>query len=252
MCTLVILHRPGAAWPLLVVGNRDEMRDRAWQPPARHWPEHPDIVAGRDCTAGGTWFGINDDGVVAAIMNRRGTLGPAAGARSRGELVLEALSFASAEAAARHWRGWRFDAYRSFNLVFGDAEGAWWLRHEVAETSDDIVAPLRPGLHMITAGELDDSDDPRIRYWLPQFAAAPPPDPERDDWHSWQAMLASRDGPEGCDPLGAMNVQTERGFGTVCSQLAAVPARRSAPLVFHFAPGPPDTAVFEPVAALND
>ena len=42
MCTLVILRRPGHAWPLILGANRDEMKDRPWSPPGRHWPDRPD------------------------------------------------------------------------------------------------------------------------------------------------------------------------------------------------------------------
>ena len=82
MCTLVLLRRPGHPWPLLLAANRDEMVDRPWAPPGRHWPDRPEVVAGLDRTAGGSWLGLNDHGVVAAILNRRGSLGPAADAAS--------------------------------------------------------------------------------------------------------------------------------------------------------------------------
>ena len=94
MCTLVILRRPEAHWPLIVAANRDELADRPWKGPERHWPDRPDVTAGKDLTAGGSWFGVNDDGLFAAILNRPGTLGPKEGKRSRGELVLEALDHA--------------------------------------------------------------------------------------------------------------------------------------------------------------
>src|SRR6202012_4950605 len=100
MCTLVIFRRPDHRWPLLIGANRDEMIDRPWEPPGRHWPDRPDVVAGLDILAGGSWLGLNDFGVVAGILNRHGSLGPAAGQRSRGELVLEALDHADASAAA--------------------------------------------------------------------------------------------------------------------------------------------------------
>src|SRR5262245_38219118 len=96
LCTVVILRRPDHDWPLILGANRDEMRDRAWLPPARHWPDRPEVRAGRDEEAGGTWLGINDHGVVAAILNRPGTLGRAPFTRSRGELALEALDHADA------------------------------------------------------------------------------------------------------------------------------------------------------------
>jgi uncharacterized protein with NRDE domain len=58
------------------------------------------LVAGLDVLAGGSWLGINDWGLVAAVLNRHGSLGPEANRRSRGELVLEALDHADAVAAA--------------------------------------------------------------------------------------------------------------------------------------------------------
>ena len=70
MCTVVILRRPDHRWPVLIGANRDEMIDRPWKPPGRHWPDRPEVVAGLDILAGGSWLGINDWGVAAAVLNR--------------------------------------------------------------------------------------------------------------------------------------------------------------------------------------
>ena len=51
-----------------LAANRDEMADRPWHPPGRHWPERPQVVAGQDQLAGGSWLGLNDAGVVAAVL----------------------------------------------------------------------------------------------------------------------------------------------------------------------------------------
>src|SRR5689334_11317830 len=117
MCTVVLLIRPNHAWPLLLAANRDEMLERAWDPPAAHWPEQPDLIAGRDRTGGGTWMGINRHGVVAAVLNRPGSLGPAAGKQSRGELPLLALAHSSAADAAAAIGATDASAWRSYNLV---------------------------------------------------------------------------------------------------------------------------------------
>ena len=85
MCSVVILYRPGHRWPVLLAANRDEMAGRPWKPPARHWPERADVTAGLDEKAGGTWLGLNDYGVVAAVLNRPGTLGPQAGSEQFGQ-----------------------------------------------------------------------------------------------------------------------------------------------------------------------
>src|SRR5882672_489755 len=154
MCTLVILRRPGHRWPVLIGANRDEMIDRASKPPGRHWPDRPELVAGRDILAGGSWLGVNDWGVVAAVLNRHGSLGPAPDRRSRGELVLEALDHADAAAAARALADLDPEAYRTFNLIIADESGGFWLRHAGGPRVE--LKPLKDGLSMIAAGEMAD------------------------------------------------------------------------------------------------
>ena len=58
MCTIVLLRRPGHDWPLILGANRDEMATRPSKPPARHWPDRAEVVAGLDVEAGGSWLGI--------------------------------------------------------------------------------------------------------------------------------------------------------------------------------------------------
>src|SRR3954465_4927415 len=164
MCTLVILRRPEHDWPVVIGANRDEMIDRPAKPPGRHWPDRAEIVPGIDLLAGGSWLGVNDWGVVAAVLNRHGSLGPAAGLRSRGELVLEALDHADAVDAASALSDLDPASYRSFNLIVADDRDAFWLRH--GETGRIEVRPVKDGLSLIAAGEIDDLRPPRL--CLPQ------------------------------------------------------------------------------------
>ncbi|HEY9537725.1 MAG TPA: NRDE family protein, partial [Kiloniellaceae bacterium] len=162
MCTLVILRRPGHPWPVILAANRDEMVDRPWAAPGRHWPDRPEVVAGLDRSAGGSWLGLNDHGVVAAILNRRGSLGPAPGKRSRGELVLEALDHADALTAAEALAELDPRAYRSFNLVVADNRDAYWLCNRGEPDSRVVeVMPVPAGLSMLTAYDLNDPASPR-------------------------------------------------------------------------------------------
>src|SRR5262245_8686154 len=139
MCSIVLLIRPGHDWPVIAAANRDEMRDRPWRPPGRHWPDRPQVVAGLDLLAGGRWLGINSDGVVAAVLNRVNALGPAPGFRSRGELVLEALDHADAAAAAVALADLAPAAYRPFNMVVFDNRDACWLRNLGPEEGSGVV-----------------------------------------------------------------------------------------------------------------
>lgn len=249
MCTLVVLRRPDHDWPLLVAANRDEMRGRAWSGPDRHWPDRPEVIAGLDHVAQGTWFGVNDHGVVAAVMDRADSLGPAPDKRSRGELVLEALDHAEAAEAARALTDLEPLAYRPFNLFVADSVSAHWLRNDpsIAAVTENAIPE---GLHMIAAGDLDDAGVPRIREYLSRFRSAPAPAPATGQWAEWQALLASRAYATEHGPLAAMNVDLGPAFGTVCSHLAAIPrfpSLENRP-VFLFAGGPPDRFDFEPVA----
>lgn len=254
MCTVIALYRPGHAWPLVLAANRDEMADRPWRPPARHWPDRPKVVAGLDQLAGGTWLGLNDFGVAAGVLNRRNSLGPQPGMRSRGELPLEALDHADARAAAAALVHIEPRSYRAFNLVIADARAAFWLRASGGDADDGAppsveAFPLPPGLSMITAYDRDDPASPRIRFHRPRFEAAPAPDLEAGDWSSWQQLLASREREAGAGPSAAMTIATESGFGTVSSSLIALSARPRSEVkpVWLFAAGPPDRFPFEPI-----
>ncbi|MBM3580596.1 MAG: NRDE family protein [Alphaproteobacteria bacterium] len=247
MCTVVVLFRPGHAWPLILAANRDEMIDRPWRAPGRHWPDRPRVVAGQDQLAGGTWLGRNDEGVVAGILNRPGSLGPEKGKRSRGELPLAALDRADARAAADALARVDPGAYRTFNMVVADRRSAFWLRR--ADETDMIESfPIPEGLSMITAHDRNDSASARIRYYLPLFAEATPPDPGADDWADWRALLASGETAPGAGPREAMFIAPDRGYGTVSSSLVALPANAAAP-IWLFAPGFPNPAPFAPVTA---
>lgn len=244
MCTLVILRRPLSPWPVLIGANRDEMAGRPWKPPARHWSDRPEVVAGLDQLAGGSWMGMNDSGVVAAILNRAGTLGPAAGKRSRGELVLEALDHADAVEAAHALAQLDGAAYRPFNMLLADNRDAFWLR---ADGGRRVQAfPVAEGLHMLTALELDDQASPRIKAYLPRFRAAPAPDPDNGNWSGWSALLADGGGGPDGEEAAAMCFTRDSGFGTVSSSLIALPAigAETKP-VWHFAAGRPDRAQWE-------
>jgi len=246
MCTVIIARNPDNDWPLLLAGNRDEMAGRPWKGPDYHWPLAPGVLGGLDELADGSWLAMNDHGVVAIVLNRMGTLGPAAGKRSRGELPIEALDHADAVSAAEALGQLEPGAYRPFNLVIADNRDAFWLRGDGGAIH---VTPIPEGVSMLTAGELNDPSDPRIAAFLPKFRQAPRPDPAAGEWSAWQKLLATRV-PDGVrDREAGLTFQLESGFGTRSSALIALPSMQHAGIdpVFLFAAGPPDVTGFSPV-----
>lgn len=178
MCTLIVIHRrvPGA--PLVVAANRDEFYDRPAAGPAIF--SLPDsegragfsVLAPRDRRAGGTWLGINQNEVFAAVTNRPGTpVDPSR--RSRGQLVLDALRFDSAGEAARELASIPDDRYNGFNLLVADRLEAFTITPEISQKSGRVsVERLEPGSHVIGNAGPNDRSHPKTSRTLDAVKAA--------------------------------------------------------------------------------
>jgi hypothetical protein len=227
VCTVVVSVRPDQ---VLMAANRDERLDRPWDPPAAWWPDRPGVVGGRDRMGGGTWMGINRHGVVATVLNRPGTLGPAIGKRSRGDLPLMALEHGSAAAAAEALIGLDAGLWRGFNMVLADPSGAWFVKG--VGHGRPQAEPLPQGVSMVTAYDPNDLESPRTACHLPHFQAAEP------TWDAWHTILADSSG----EPAEQINVIPRAGFGTVSSSFLMLPAVGHP--IWLFAAGPPHKAAF--------
>ncbi|MEE9166185.1 MAG: NRDE family protein [Candidatus Neomarinimicrobiota bacterium] len=135
MCTLNVRFQQHADYPLVVIANRDEFYSRPSVPPLV-MSEDPAIFAPRDLEAGGTWFGINQWGLVAAVTNVWLTLpnesqGPAIQAtRSRGLLTLDVLNCEKlGQISDLIQQRIRDDTYDYFNLLAASAAGATVFTH---------------------------------------------------------------------------------------------------------------------------
>ena len=174
----------------------------------------PGIVAGRDALSGGSWFGANDDGVVATIVNGMDRLGPLPGKASRGDLVLRALRERDAHAAAQAIGALPAERYRGFTLLLAD-RGAG---PSSATSARCASTRSRPAITSSRPTAATWRGRRATRRLSPGFCAAVPPQPERGDWESWTELLRHADED---DPHRAMTVVTAHDFGTVSSSLLA-------------------------------
>lgn len=165
VCTLIVLHRAVPGAPLLVGANRDEFFDRPARGPELGSAGARRIVAPRDESAGGTWLGVNEEGVFAAITNRAGAQsGP--DFRSRGLVVLDALSAGSAREAAAALGELPARRYAGFQLCVADARDAFAVVYD--EKPD--VRRLPAGVHVFGNGEPDDRSLPKVDRLLDRAA----------------------------------------------------------------------------------
>lgn len=150
MCLVAIAYRAHPALALVVAANRDEWRDRPAEA-ARFWTEHPDLLAGRDLEAGGTWMGVTRARRFAAVTNYRDPSERGSGPRSRGELVTSFLTSDLSAAAFVEALATRAHEYRAFNLLAFD--GA----HLVCfESRAGAIRDVTPGVHALSNHTLDE------------------------------------------------------------------------------------------------
>src|SRR5262245_6366647 len=107
------------------------------------------VIAGKDLRAGGTWLGVNDRGLLVAILNRRvnGQRVPATDKRSRGLLCMDLLIQDSIASAKRFIEG-HTESYNPFTVVFGDASEMYVSYNNVERI---LTEELRPGLHVFSS-----------------------------------------------------------------------------------------------------
>lgn len=166
MCTILVRHNPADPYPLAILANRDETYKRSsggW-----HWRGGDrQYFAPIDHVAGGSWIGLNREGLVVALTN----IFPNAeikNPRSRGVLVVDALGFPSAADAedglADNIIKWD---YNNFNLLIADPISAFvvsWKDQQLA------INHLLPGLYAIVntlfTARGDDNLDPPNNLWI--------------------------------------------------------------------------------------
>jgi uncharacterized protein with NRDE domain len=164
MCLLALFFRMVEDAPLVAGANREEAYARGGEPP--QILDGPcRAVAGIDPVAGGTWFGVNEHGVLVAVTNRPRSQAPP-NPRSRGLLARELLECSSAAAAVDlATKELGQDRYAGCNFVCADAE-----RVVVLQAGDWLrIRFLPPGIHVLTAHDINDASDPRLGYahwWL--------------------------------------------------------------------------------------
>ncbi len=90
MCLVVFAHNSHSNYKFIFAANRDEFYDRPTEQ-ADFWKEDPDLLAGRDLKAGGSWMGITKAGKFAAITNYRDLSNIKENAPTRGLLVTDYL-----------------------------------------------------------------------------------------------------------------------------------------------------------------
>ncbi|MFA5677313.1 MAG: NRDE family protein [Pseudomonas sp.] len=212
--------------PLLLLGNRDEFHARPTRP-ACFWNEEgqPDLLAGKDLDAGGTWLGVTRSGRFAALTNIRSPQVRSA-PRSRGKLVLDYLTGRLSPEAYMASLSESLDAYAGFNLLAGTMQQLWFLNSDEGQTRE-----LTPGIYGLSNATLN-SPWPKLQTLCQGVEQQLDMDSDSDTL--LELLKDSREYPDDQLPDSGVNLDWERrlsatfilgeDYGTRASSLLAIDA----------------------------
>jgi len=148
MCLILFAWKMHETYPLILAANRDEFYERP-SAPAAFWADAPDLLAGRDLKAGGTWLGITRNGRLAAITNYRDPASLKKEAPSRGHLVSDYLRGRESPDEYLQRLDPRAGRYNGFSLLVGDRSELFYYSNR------GEASRLAPGIHGMSNHLLD-------------------------------------------------------------------------------------------------
>jgi uncharacterized protein with NRDE domain len=149
MCLIVFALDSHPRYRLVLAANRDEYFSRPTAP-AAFWADAPQVLAGRDQEAGGTWLGLTGDGRLAALTYFREPVVPVHRLPSRGKLAADFLAGAMTPEEYLELLRREEGRYGGFNILFGNAGD-----FNYHTNRGDVSVRITAGCHGLSNGLLD-------------------------------------------------------------------------------------------------
>jgi uncharacterized protein with NRDE domain len=149
MCLVVFAHNSHPNYQFIFAANRDEFYDRPTEQ-ADFWKDQPELLAGKDLKAGGTWMGITKSGKFAAITNYRGLSNIKEDAPTRGLLVTDFLQGTLGPENYYDQVKNNLSDYNDFNLILGNINNLYYF-----STHTEGLKKLESGVHGLSNAVLN-------------------------------------------------------------------------------------------------
>jgi len=259
MCTIIAISRHHPTLPLIVAANRDEWYAREATPP-QVLHDSPRVVAGKDVSAGGTWLGAAGTGLFVGLTNQRQWGPKPRRPRSRGRLVLDALSSGSVAGVHALLDASDPRELGELNLFYGDATQLHvaYGRHDAGRFVREAVGP---GVHVLANDVIGSPHFPKATRAERRVAevAKEPWDRLRPEL---EEVLADGSTPPLAEvpepPAGAVSREFARRLQAICVRTPEYGTRSATLLAIDeggvrehlFADGAPDETRFEDVRGL--
>ncbi|MEM7369308.1 MAG: NRDE family protein [Bacteroidota bacterium] len=149
MCLIIFAYQAHPKFPLILAANRDEFYERPTQR-IHWWDQDPQLLAGKDLKAGGTWMGVHTSGRFAALTNFRDLSQEKKDAPSRGKLVLDFLQGSHSPSQFLRQLQPSSSQYSGYNLLVWEKGELAWQSNMQKEWER-----VRPGIHGLSNHLLD-------------------------------------------------------------------------------------------------
>jgi uncharacterized protein with NRDE domain len=224
MCLIVFAYKSHPKYKFIFAANRDEFYDRPTKQ-ADYWKDHPELLAGKDLQAGGTWMGITMQGRFAAVTNYRDLTNIKEDAPSRGILTLDFLNTAiSAEEYYENINPSLKD-YNGFNLILGSVDELFYF-----STHTNGFKNLEPGIYGLSNAILN-TEWPKVKKSQDVLSLLI----KNDEIHPWELLSILNDTRKAKDDelpdtgvgmelekvLSSIFIQSPK-YGTRCSTAVVV------------------------------
>lgn len=157
MCLIAFSYKQHPAYDFVFMANRDEFYERPTRP-AQFWDDEPQLLAGKDLKAGGTWMGITKAGRFSALTNYRDPTSRRENAPSRGKLVLDYLKGDNPPGLYLRRLHPKADQFNGFNLLAGASGQLMYYSNKTGQAQ-----ALDAGLYGLS-NELLDTDWPKTQH----------------------------------------------------------------------------------------
>ena len=155
MCLVVFAWKIHPDYKLILAANRDEFHGRPSQE-AHWWPDAPEMLAGRDLQAGGTWLAVNKSGRFATVTNYREQQRARGGLQSRGEIAINFV--AGSDDALTYVSSLAPDRYAGVSVLVADRDTICY----TSNRGDDAVS-LAPGVYGLSNASLETPESKLLR-----------------------------------------------------------------------------------------
>ena len=208
MCILFIAVQQHPTFPLIIAANRDEFYKRPTHP-SHFWSESPELLAGKDLEAGGTWMGMTRFGDLSALTNIRAPHLIKDDAKSRGSLVYDFLMDEEKKQQYVSYLHQSREEFNGYNLLFGK-----WNDLAVYNNHEDSLQYLHPGFYGLSNANLN-SPWPKINKGVQALRNYCKTHDEMDDEQLFELLRNEEKAKDHLLPVTGVPEQWEKQLSSV-------------------------------------